>query len=86
MTPSILILILILLGLLALAFLVIAVFDEIERRDRVRLYMETFQGVDDMQLIDLVDRLEGDPYRSEYRNAAKKEIIRRSNALDQSPQ
>ena len=86
MTPSILILILILLGLLALAFLVIAVFDEIERRDRVRIYMETFQGVDDMQLIDLVDRLEGDPYRSEYRNAAKKEIIRRSNTPDQSQQ
>ena len=83
MTTSILILVL--LGLLAAAFVVIGVFAEIERRGRVRLYMETFQGVDDMQLIDLVDRLEGDPYRHEYRNAAKMEIIRRSNVKDQTP-
>lgn len=81
MTTSILILVL--LGLLAAAFFVIAVFNEIERRDRIKMFMETFQDIDDMGLIDLIDRLEGDPYRSEYRSAAKKEIIRRANKPDQ---
>ena len=72
------ILLCILFGLSAISIAVVAVFADLKHRDLVRTYKEAFEDLDDMALIDLIDRLEGDYFRKEYRSAAKSELIRRS--------
>lgn len=68
----------ILFGLSAISIAVVAASDDLKRRDLARTYKEAFAGLDDMALIDLIDRLEGDYFRKGYREAAKSELIRRS--------
>lgn len=72
------ILLCILCGLSAISIAVVAVFADLKSRDLARTYKEAFSDLDDMALIDLIDRLKGDFFRKGYRAAAKSELIRRS--------